>query len=1172
MISTNEYHHFISAIVIKFAIFAFIFVVGIVYFNTLAHTTETVLLSILIAVILFSMMFVMFRRDFLRYDAELNEELYANSFYKTAIANSPVALIVLEGNKIVYHNGAARKLFNRNRRFFETSEIYDLIYPEDRYELQEIILSASGREDFVLRINKDFSQRDGTIDEHNYVNFSVQKQLFSDKVRFIIFAYDITKLHTKYDTMVEHISILEALINGSPRAISIFDAEGRLYFQTQQAKLQQIPGTDGNFASVIEYNINRNLLNTGFQMALLGHSYIDEKIIEKKSDYNKWAKITFTPIVSSKGNKFVRYAIDDVTDYKRKITDHEKQIHLNLMMFEESKLATVLWDAEGNFKRANKAFYDLFQLNPGILGGKMNLFKNDTFLMQTINEIIFNINDPTKKVAYTNKNVRYGFKKYLECIQKCEPFEIVFNVDVSKFIRTNMDETEKLFDDSEVNLSKIVSDGSSIWMRNFSYPVYDEAGCLIYYASEFFDATDYFALMSKYNTSKSYLEAIANNFSTGVILIVDNDSNVVFLGGETNLIKRMHAMGYNPVRQVFNFTNVPEFNIFRDNVLDALKNKTSKISSCKMFGNSYDIQFLPIHNTYNKVEYCIAIGFDIADRENYEKQLIAQKNLHEKTFSESTIPTIIVDVTGKYINANTKYLSFMGFDEEQVSNTDIYDKKCWLNKSIIVENFEKILKGAEATQFEFSEETTFSLFDEDDDMASETFKFTLIGKCYPILDSDNAITSVVFNFIDISDSKQLINALESINAINDIITKNFPNGILIVLDDTHKIILCEGAHEMKNLKMEKIKIYDKNINDIDAPIFNSIKPHLEYVINMKQKTNFDFDVNIMDEDGDTADFHYETFIIPILSSSSNSNYDIEHIFIYFNNITVRKQLEKAILDFNINLEKEVVLRTAQLQETTNDLEVYINELQEIQKELEVAKIELAANLNKELEINQLKSQFINLMSHEFRTPLTIIQTCTYLMETYYDMQMKDMFDRSMLKIITAIDMMTKLLDNILFLDDIKDKEAYFATDEVILFIKTVINETVESFGAEQNVIISSNVDELIMLTDERLLKEIVTNLLANAIKYSPKDSDILVGIEDKETVLVITIKDFGPGIADDIIDKIFETFTRSTNVTSISGSGLGLSIVKNCVNLLNGEVTFETGKNKGTKFTVTLPK
>ncbi|MPN03226.1 Swarming motility regulation sensor protein RssA [bioreactor metagenome] len=193
----------------------------------------------------------------------------------------------------------------------------------------------------------------------------------------------------------------------------------------------------------------------------------------------------------------------------------------------------------------------------------------------------------------------------------------------------------------------------------------------------------------------------------------------------------------------------------------------------------------------------------------------------------------------------------------------------------------------------------------------------------------------------------------------------------------------------------------------------------------------------------------------------------------------------------------------------------------------------------------MKTQFISLMSHEFRTPITVIQTCAYLLETYFSMQQKDKFDNTLHKLLIAIDTTTKLLDNILFLDEIKEHSVMFSKIDIIAFIKYVVEEVSTDLEAKQSITVNTNVESLILLTDEKLIRKTINNLLANAIKYSPATSQITIDINDATSELNIIIADTGPGIADDVVTKIFETFVRSMTVTNISGAGLGLSIVKN---------------------------
>jgi signal transduction histidine kinase len=196
-----------------------------------------------------------------------------------------------------------------------------------------------------------------------------------------------------------------------------------------------------------------------------------------------------------------------------------------------------------------------------------------------------------------------------------------------------------------------------------------------------------------------------------------------------------------------------------------------------------------------------------------------------------------------------------------------------------------------------------------------------------------------------------------------------------------------------------------------------------------------------------------------------------------------------------------------------------------------------------------------------------------LLDTYYEIQNKEQFNHNIQKIISTIDIITKLLDNILFLDEIKVHTLSLTMVEIYQFIHIVKEETIIRYNAKQKIIVNTNASkELMISTDEKLFNLIISNLLSNAIKYSPDDTEIIVEFEDRKDDFIIMVQDFGHGIPDDVVEHLFDTFIRSQSVTNISGSGIGLSITQNCVDILKGEIKFETKKNVGTKFTVRLPK
>ncbi|OUC14808.1 MAG: hypothetical protein B0A82_10820 [Alkalinema sp. CACIAM 70d] len=237
-------------------------------------------------------------------------------------------------------------------------------------------------------------------------------------------------------------------------------------------------------------------------------------------------------------------------------------------------------------------------------------------------------------------------------------------------------------------------------------------------------------------------------------------------------------------------------------------------------------------------------------------------------------------------------------------------------------------------------------------------------------------------------------------------------------------------------------------------------------------------------------------------------------------------------------------------------------------------------LERERELNQLKSQFIGLVSHEFRTPLSIISITLDMLENYPN-QLTETKRRTYLhQAQSALDHLREMLEDVLIMNESTTREisCYPVAIQLEEFCQKIIDEmkTVNPHNHHiQLTVISSKspaaTENIPVLLDPKLTKHIVTNLLLNALKYSPPASQIEVELSHTEAEVRLVVKDEGIGIPPEDQANLFKLFYRASNVGTIQGTGLGLAIVKQCIDAHNGYISFESQLGKGTTFTVRLP-
>ena len=288
-------------------------------------------------------------------------------------------------------------------------------------------------------------------------------------------------------------------------------------------------------------------------------------------------------------------------------------------------------------------------------------------------------------------------------------------------------------------------------------------------------------------------------------------------------------------------------------------------------------------------------------------------------------------------------------------------------------------------------------------------------------------------------------------------------------------------------------------------------------------------------------------------------------------ITKRKEIEDAVVkqkeqlaainlkieELNDDLERKVELRTKQLQET----------LQQLQQSEE----DLTKALSKEKELSDLKSRFVSMASHEFRTPLSTILSSASLVAKYTETAQQENRDKHIQRIKSSVNNLTDLLNEFLSIGKIEDGkiESHFSVFNLKALLETICSEMQNLVKSGQHISYTHTGSERVNL-DPSLLRNVLLNLCSNAIKFSPENSQITLTSLVTEEEVVITVRDSGLGISQEDQEHLFERFFRGANVTNIQGTGLGLHIVSKYIELMNGQISFTSELDKGTEFIITF--
>ncbi len=363
---------------------------------------------------------------------------------------------------------------------------------------------------------------------------------------------------------------------------------------------------------------------------------------------------------------------------------------------------------------------------------------------------------------------------------------------------------------------------------------------------------------------------------------------------------------------------------------------------------------------------------------------------------------------------------------------------------------------------------------------------------------------------------------------------------IIIADDNGQIVQI-NEYALKQFQYEKEELTGQKIEILIPRRYE--KRHLQH----REKFGRDAHSRPMGTGMDLFAVKKDNTEFPVEVSLSPYDRDGRKFAIAFvSDISVRKESEYALLRLNAELEEKVQQRTQSLTDA----------------------------LEKEKELNELKSRFVSMASHEFRTPLSTILSSAYLVSKYVSSEDQHKRDKHIQRIVSSVNMLTDILNDFLSVGKIEEGKMQVRFTEFNLqeFMNHLGAELQPIFKKEQKVSHVHTGPEKVFL-DHSLLTHIVMNLVSNAIKFSQDNGtiEIRTGVEENGSVF-LSVKDTGLGIPEEDQEHLFERFFRAGNVVNIQGTGLGLHIVSKYVELMNGNIECRSKVGEGTEFIINFDR
>ncbi len=352
--------------------------------------------------------------------------------------------------------------------------------------------------------------------------------------------------------------------------------------------------------------------------------------------------------------------------------------------------------------------------------------------------------------------------------------------------------------------------------------------------------------------------------------------------------------------------------------------------------------------------------------------------------------------------------------------------------------------------------------------------------------------------------------LEENKLMYEAVARNFPNGTINVFDNNFNYLFVEGRELYKRGVTSEDLIGQNYFKKLPAEVSKIIREKLS---TLEAEKEISFEVKF-----------------------DNQTYQLNALYIELKNVP-----QILIVEQNITNQKD-------------------------------AQSKIQEALEKQKDLSELKSRFVSMASHEFRTPLSTILSSANLAERYIDPHNIEKQKKHLSRIKSSVKNLTTILNDFLSLSKLEEGKVNINITEFNLneLIHEVTEELMENFKEGQKVSIKSS-KEYFLKSDQNILKNILINLMSNASKYSEAQQEITIEVKSLNNKVSISIIDQGMGMSKDDQQHLFERFFRASNVSNIQGTGLGLHIVMRYIKMLDGDIAVKSELNNGSSFTIQIP-